>query len=85
MQQQKGIPLRAFAIFLLAAIIGVAGGLLGSEFQRALDWTQRLFCGEVEESWTLSKAVRSNLVWWQILLVPTVGGFAAGSAQGSYS
>jgi CIC family chloride channel protein len=75
MQQQKGIPLRAFAIFLLAAIIGVAGGLLGSAFQKGLDWIQRFFCGPGA---TLSTAVRTNLEWWQTLLVPTAGGLAAG-------
>ena len=32
MTKQKGLPLRAFAIFLLAAVVGVAGGLLGSGF-----------------------------------------------------
>jgi hypothetical protein len=34
MPKQKGMQLRAFAIFLLAAIIGVAGGLLGVAFQK---------------------------------------------------
>ncbi|MBL9078822.1 MAG: chloride channel protein [Planctomycetes bacterium] len=75
MQQPKGIPLRAFAIFLLAALIGVGGGLLGSWFQRALDWIQHLLCGPGD---SLSAAVRQNLTWWQTLLVPTVGGLAAG-------
>jgi len=75
MQQQKGIPLRAFAIFLLAAIIGVFGGLLGSGFQKALDWLQHFLCGP---GTSLSAAVHANLNWWQTLLVPTIGGFAAG-------
>jgi CIC family chloride channel protein len=80
MQQQKGIPLRAFAIFLLAAIIGVLGGLLGSYFQHGLNWIQHTLCGPVGpgEEWTLSRAARENLNWWQSLVVPTAGGFAAG-------
>jgi hypothetical protein len=40
MLKQKGTPLRAFAIFLLAALIGVAGGLLGCAFQEGLNWLQ---------------------------------------------
>ena len=39
---QKGLPLRTFAIFLLAAVIGVAGGVLGSFFQLGLNWLQEL-------------------------------------------
>ncbi|MBX3461830.1 MAG: chloride channel protein [Planctomycetes bacterium] len=75
MQPPKGIPLRAFAIFLLAAVVGTAGGLLGSGFQKGLDWIQAALCGPGDE---LSSAVRNNLAWWQTLLVPTAGGFAAG-------
>ena len=37
MSKQKGLPLRAFAIFLLAAAVGIAGGLLCSGFQKGLD------------------------------------------------
>ncbi len=75
MQKQKGIPLRAFAIFLLAAIIGVAGGLLGSAFQQGLNWIQHTLTGPEPK---LSDAVRNHLNWWQTLLVPTIGGLAAG-------
>jgi CIC family chloride channel protein len=75
MARQKGIPLSAFAIFLLAAIIGVSGGVLGCGFQKGLNWIQHLLIGEGE---TLSAAVRANLTWWQALLVPTAGGLAAG-------
>ncbi|HEX5054122.1 MAG TPA: chloride channel protein [Planctomycetota bacterium] len=87
MQKQKGLPLRAFAIFLLAALIGVAGGLLGSIFQNGLYWIHHLLIGVertkdaltgVERTQGLSAAVRENLAWWQTLLVPTAGGFAAG-------
>ena len=42
----KGIPVRAFAIYLLAAVIGVAGGLLGSGFQLGLNELQQLLTGQ---------------------------------------
>jgi len=76
--QQKGLPLRTFAIFLLAAVIGVAGGVLGSFFQRGLNWLQEWFTGGSGSH--MSEAVRDNLEWWQTLLVPTLGGLAAGTA-----
>jgi len=75
MPKQKGMQLRAFAIFLLAAIIGVAGGLLGVAFQKGLNWIQHTLTGPEEH---LSDAVRNHLNWWQTLLVPTAGGLAAG-------
>lgn len=75
MQKPKGIPLRAFAIFLLAAVVGVTGGLLGSAFLQGLLWIQHWLMGPEEH---LSDAVRSHLNWWQTLLVPTLGGLAAG-------
>jgi len=87
MLKQKGLPLRAFAIFLLAAVVGVAGGLLGCSFQKGLDWIQALLTGRTqvpipgtgELRWeSLPEAVRNHLTWWQTMLVPTVGGFAAG-------
>lgn len=77
MPRPKGTPLRAFAIFLLAAVIGVGGGALGSAFQHGLTWIQRLLTG-VRSGEDLSEAVHRNLEWWQVLLVPTVGGLAAG-------
>ena len=42
----KGIPVRAFAIYLLAAVIGVAGGLLGSGFQLGLNQLQQFLTGQ---------------------------------------
>jgi len=82
MQKPKGIPLRAFAIFLLAAVIGLLGGLLGSAFQMGVIWIQQKLTGmkvmpdgELEP---LSEAVSAHLTWWQTLLVPTLGGLAAG-------
>ncbi|MGC6486805.1 MAG: chloride channel protein [Planctomycetota bacterium] len=74
---QKGLPLRTFAIFLLAAVIGVAGGVLGSFFQLGLNWLQEQLTGGSGAQ--MSEAVRANLTWWQTLLVPTLGGLAAGS------
>ena len=74
---QKGLPLRTFAIFLLAAVIGVAGGVLGSFFQIGLNWLQERLTGGSGAG--MSEAVRANLSWWQTLLVPTVGGLAAGT------
>lgn len=87
MSKPKGLPLRAFAIFLLAAGIGVAGGLLGSGFQTGLDAVQSLLTGRVldtdalqpgNQAEPLSEAVRRDLVWWQALLLPTAGGAIAG-------
>ena len=74
---QKGLPLRTFAIFLLAAVIGVAGGVLGSFFQLGLNWLQEQLTGGSGAQ--MSEAVRANLSWWQALLVPTLGGLAAGA------
>jgi CIC family chloride channel protein len=87
MPTQKGLPLRGFAIFLLAAVVGVAGGLLGSGFQSGLDGMQALLTGREldvrpdlpgNQPEPLSDAVRRNLSWWRTLLVPTLGGLVAG-------
>ncbi len=79
MADGKGTPLRASAIYLFAAAIGVAGGLLGSGFQLGLNWLQHLLTGvSFDERQPLSDAVRQNLSWLQTLLVPTAGGLAAG-------
>lgn len=82
MAKAKGTPLRAFAIFLLAALVGIAGGLLGSGFQRGLHWLQATLTGMEDTpngSEKLSEAVRNHLSWWETLLLPTVGGAAAGT------
>jgi CIC family chloride channel protein len=78
MSQAKGAPLRAFAIYLFAAAIGVAGGLLGSAFQIGLNWIQELTTGVDLQKEHLSDAVANNLPAWQIVLIPTVGGLCAG-------
>jgi len=72
----KGTPLKAFAIFLLAAAIGTAGGLLGVGFQKGLDWIQHVLTGQGSHD-HLADAVRALSVPW-IVLVPTIGGVAAG-------
>lgn len=79
MPQVKGAPLRAFAIYLLAATIGVGGGLLGSVFQFGLNWIQHATTGvDTTSRQHLSAAVQNNLSPWQTVLTPTLGGFAAG-------
>ncbi len=79
MPKQKGLPLRAFAIFLLAAVIGVAGGFLGSKFLDGLEWIQdALTHRDAASKETLPHAIATNLTWWQTLLVPTIGGLVAG-------
>lgn len=81
MGKAKGTPLRAFAIFLLAAVVGLAGGLLGSAFLHAVNWLQATLTGvhgAAGETAKLSEAVRNHLNWWQTLLLPTAGGLAAG-------
>ncbi|MCA8974047.1 MAG: chloride channel protein [Planctomycetes bacterium] len=79
MPRSKGTPLRAFAIFLLAGVIGVGGGLLGSGFQHGLTWIQHLLTDIEPGKEHLSEAVRRSLAWWQILLMPAVGGLVAGA------
>lgn len=76
MSGAKGIPTRAVGIFLLAALIGVAGGLLGTGFQHLLTWLQHTLVGEGDR---LSDAVRIHLSPLQTVLVPTLGGVLAGA------
>jgi len=71
----KGIPVRAIAVFALAAAIGVAGGLLGAGFQHALNWLQHVLIGPGRQ---LGDAVREHLSPLQTVLVPTAGGVLAG-------
>ncbi len=83
MPTPRGLPLRAFAIFGFAACIGVAGGVLGSAFLNLLEWIQARLTGQKEleagELQPLADAVREHLTWWETLLVPTIGGLAAGA------
>jgi CIC family chloride channel protein len=72
----KGIPTRTVGIFLLAALIGVAGGLLGTWFQHLLTWLQHTLVGDGDR---LSDAVRIHLSPLQTVLVPTLGGVLAGA------
>ncbi|MBK8099719.1 MAG: chloride channel protein [Planctomycetes bacterium] len=81
MAKAKGTPIRAFAIFLLAAAIGVLGGLLGSGFQLGLNWIQATLTSQQVEPdgdlEALSTAVK-RLAPWHTVLVPTLGGLGAG-------
>ena len=71
----RGIPIRAFTILLLAAVVGIAGGLLGAGFQNGINWLQLQLAGKGD---SLSHAVRTNLSPLQVVLMPTVGGLLAG-------
>ncbi|MEY4672634.1 MAG: Voltage-gated ClC-type chloride channel ClcB [Planctomycetota bacterium] len=71
----RGIPGRAFTILLLAAVVGIAGGLLGAGFQNGINWLQLQLAGKGD---SLSQAVRENLSPLQVVLMPTVGGILAG-------
>ena len=71
----KSNPSRTIALLLLAGLIGLSGGLLGVGFQLALSWLQHTLIGPGEP---LSEAVRSHLSAAQTVLVPTLGGVAAG-------
>lgn len=72
----RGIPIRAFTILLLAAAVGIAGGLLGAGFQNGINWLQLQLAGKGD---SLSHAVRTNLSPLQVVLMPTVGGILAGA------
>jgi CIC family chloride channel protein len=70
----KGIKRQAFGLFLLAAAIGTAGGLLGAGFLHALQWLQHAVIGHGDH---LASAVKELSVW-RCLLTPAVGGLVAG-------
>lgn len=78
----KGNPSRVVGIFLVAALIGVAGGLLGAGFQHLLTWLQQTAIGRDPSAsagtYDLAHAVRRNLSPLATVLVPTLGGLAAG-------
>jgi CIC family chloride channel protein len=76
MTRRQGTPIRAFAIFLLAGIIGIGGGVLGAGFQLFLDWMQATVIG-VGRGALLADAVRKLSTLWTVL-IPTLGGLAAG-------
>lgn len=74
MTRARGLPVQAFGIFILAATVGVAGGLLSVGFQRLLDILQELFMG----AGGLTAEVARSLDTTQRVLVPAVGGLVAG-------
>jgi CIC family chloride channel protein len=63
-----------FEAFLLAALIGVLGGLGAIGFQRLADLARSLWSGRDGKS--LLEAARA-LPWWQALLIPAAGGLVA--------
>src|SRR5262249_22881129 len=74
MATAKGIKRQAFGLFLLAAAIGTAGGLLGAGFLHALQWLQHAV---IVHDGHLAGAVR-HLPFWRCLLTPAAGGLVAG-------
>src|SRR5688572_11829832 len=74
MATAKGIKRQALGLFLLAAVIGSAGGLLGAGFLLALQWLQHTVIGPDEH---LAKSV-SKLPPWRTVLTPAAGGVVAG-------
>jgi CIC family chloride channel protein len=70
----KGIKRQTFGLFLLAAAIGTAGGLLGAGFQVALHWLQHAIIGPGE---SMAESVHA-LPAWRRVLTPAVGGLIAG-------
>lgn len=74
MQRPKGVTFKGSGIFLLAAAIGGACGLLGVAFFSAIKHLQELFMGDDGSVVTAGM----SLSWWGRLLVPTLGGLLAG-------
>lgn len=75
MAEAKATPLRALAIFGLAAVIGAGGGMFGAWFQRLLTAIQHLLIGEGDD---IAAAVE-RLPAWRTVLMPTLGGLLAGT------
>jgi CIC family chloride channel protein len=75
MAQTRGIPVKAFWIFLLAASVGGLGGLLSVGFQKLLGLLQVLAMGGSTTS--RMSDIAETLDPLQRLLVPTAGGLAA--------
>lgn len=68
--------LRAYlGSFLLAAIVGVGGGLAALAFQRLTDLSRRLWFGAVAGPDFLTAA--AAMPWWQRLLIPAAGAAVA--------
>ena len=73
MAQARGLPVKAFWIFLLAAAVGAFGGALSAGFQYLL----RALQGEAMGSGEQMSQVVPDLRTIERLLVPTLGGLAA--------
>lgn len=74
MTRARGLPVQAFGIFILAATVGVAGGLLSVGFQHLLDFLQVLFMGAGGPTAQVARSLDTV----QRVLVPAVGGLGAG-------
>jgi CIC family chloride channel protein len=70
----RRLPVTAFVLFAMAAIVGVAGGVLSYGFQEAVRWLQLIAVGD---GGTIADAGK-RLEWWMRILVPTAGGVVAG-------
>jgi|WetSurMetagenome_2_1015567.scaffolds.fasta_scaffold437722_1 H+/Cl- antiporter ClcA len=62
-------------VLLLAALIGVAGALVTVAFRVAIRGVELVFTGH--DAGLVEAAM--SLLWWQRILVPTVGGLVAGA------
>jgi CIC family chloride channel protein len=73
MAKARGLPVKAFGIFILAALVGVLGGLLGVGFQTTIATLQ---------GWAIGPdpslvAAASKLADWQRVVIPMAGGLCA--------
>ncbi len=73
MARARGLPVQAFGIFILAASVGVAGGLLSVAFQQLLDLLQQWFMGASGPTATVARSLDTV----QRVLVPAGGGLVA--------
>src|SRR5690606_36061790 len=73
MAQARGLPVKAFGLFLAAAAVGALGGLLSAFFQRLLLALQALAMGSDGKLNDVVPTLRVE----ERLLVPTIGGLLA--------
>ena len=62
-----------FHLFM-AGVVGVLGGFTNFIFYTCIDWVQKAVFGRPSDLVELAEV----LEWWQVLLVPALGGLAAG-------
>lgn len=73
MAQPRGHPVKAFRIFVLAAVVGGLGGLLSVAFQGILVALQELAMGAAGDLEDIAETLGTA----ERLLIPTLGGFVA--------